>query len=401
MPPERLVYLDHAATTPADPRVIEAMLPYFGEVYGNPLSTHRFGRAADRALSAARTTMADILNCAPDELIFTSGASESDNLALRGTLAFALKAGLRPHLITAATEHHAVSHTAALLRETDCCDVTLLPVAHDGRIAPDTLRAALRSDSTLVSLMMGNNEIGTLHPIMELAAIAHERGALFHTDAVQAAGQMRLDVRALGVDMLALSAHKFYGPKGVGVLYIRDGIDLIPTQSGGGQERERRAGTHNVPLIVGMAKALELANADFEARVIEYTRLRDRIIAGVLARVSDASLTGHPTERLANHASFVIAGIDANALLMHLDLRGIAASSGSACNTGNPEPSEVLIALGYLRELALGSLRLTVGSGTTDADIDYLLDVLPSSVERLRALQGAAVPGVHSGLGAG
>jgi cysteine desulfurase len=344
-------------------------------------------------LTSARATIAGILNCAPHELIFTSGASESDNLALRGTVAALIDGGLRPHLITATTEHHAVSHTARALAKSDRCDLTLLAVESDGRIAPDTLCAALRPadravdrNRALVSLMLGNNEVGTLHPIAELAAIAHEGGALFHTDAVQAAGQVPLDVRALGIDMLALSAHKFYGPKGVGLLYLRDGIDLIPTQSGGAQEGDRRAGTENVALIVGMAKALELATADLSQKAANAARLRDRVIEGVLACVSGAQLTGHPTERLPNHASFVLEGIDANALLMHLDLRGIAASSGSACNTGNPEPSEVLLAMGYSSALALGSLRITVGAHTTDADIDALLDVLPVSVERLRAL---------------
>ena len=388
MQPERLVYLDHAATTPTDPRVVEAMLPYFSDVYGNPSSVHSFGRKADKAVQAARRTIADILNCSPREIVFTGCGSESDNLALCGAIQTALARGtVRPHLITSPVEHHAVSHTAHLLADTLPCDLTMLEVDSYGRVLPDTLRAAMRDSTALVSVMVGNNEVGTIQPVAELAAIAHEHGALFHTDAVQAAGQLRIDVKAIGADLLALTAHKFYGPKGVGLLYMREGVELVPSQSGGGQERDRRAGTHNVPLIVGMAKALELAYTDFDARVTEYRRLRDMIINGVLTLVAGSHLTGHPTDRLPNHASFIIENIDANALLMHLDMHGIAASSGSACNTGNPEPSDVLSAMGYSRELALGSLRLTVGKQTTDADIHHLLEVLPASVDKLHAVK--------------
>lgn len=387
--PEHLVYLDHAATTPTDPRVVEAMLPYFSEVYGNPSSVHSFGRKADKAVQAARKTIAGILNCSPREIVFTGCGSESDNLALRGVALSAIRNGKRPHLITSPVEHHAVSHTARQIGETMPCDVTMLPVDPYGRVTPDALRSAIRANTTLVSIMAGNNEVGTLQPVAELAAIAHEQGALFHSDAVQAAGQLSIDVKALGVDLLALTAHKFYGPKGIGLLYVKEGIELTPSQSGGGQERERRAGTHNVAAIVGMAKALELAYADLETCMAEYRRLRDRIIEGVLARVPGAHLTGHPVERLPNHASFVIQSVDGNTLLMHLDTHGIAASSGSACNTGNPEPSDVLTAMGYPAELALGSLRLTVGRQTTDADLEYLLEVLPASIEKLRAVRMA------------
>ncbi len=384
---ERQIYLDHAATTPTDPRVVEAMLPYFTEVYGNPSSVHSFGRKADKAVQTARKTIADILNCSPREIVFTGCGSESDNLALRGTILAAISKGKYPHLITTPVEHHAVSHTATQIGQTMPCEVTMLSVDAYGRVAPETLRESMRENTALVSIMAGSNEVGTLQPIPELASITHEGGALFHTDAVQIAGQLPIDVKALGVDLMALTAHKFYGPKGVGLLYVRDGLDLIPAQSGGGQERERRAGTHNVPYIIGMAKALELAYSDLSTRATEYARLRDRIIDGVLTRISGAQLTGHPTERLPNHASFVIDGVDGNALLMHLDTHGIAASSGSACNTGNPEPSDVLTALGYPAALALGSLRLTVGKQTTDTDIDRLLDVLPDCVEKLRAVR--------------
>lgn len=387
--PDRLIYLDHAATTPTDPRVVEAMLPYFGDCYGNPSSTHSFGRRAQKALNQARETIASILNCAPREIIFTSCGTESDNLALRGAVLMAKRHGKRGHIISAHTEHHAVSATAAQLTDIMDVQVTWLPVAHDGKITIDSLTEALRNDTTIVSIMYANNEVGTIQPIPELAATAHAHGALCHTDAVQAGGQLSLDVKALGIDMLSLTAHKFYGPKGVGLLYVREGIDLVPSQSGGGQEADRRAGTHNVPLIVGMAKALELVYSDLQQRVSAYRRLRDRLIDGILTTIPGGQLTGSCTERLPNHASFVFEGVDGNSLLMHLDLNGIAASSGSACNTGNPEPSEVLINMGYDRQRALGSLRLTVGQQTTDADIDYVLQVLPQAVEKIRAVRDA------------
>ncbi|MHB8630000.1 MAG: cysteine desulfurase family protein [Aggregatilineales bacterium] len=387
----RLVYLDHAATTPTDPCVVETMLPYFSDVYGNPSSSHRFGRQADKAVQIARRTIADLLRCDPRELVFTGCGSESDNLALRGVALAALARSERPHIITSPVEHHAVSHTARQLAETLPVDLTMLPVDHYGVVTVNALRDALDSmttpQPTLVSVMLGNNEVGTVQAVAQLAALTHERGALFHTDAVQAAGQIRFDVPTLNADLLALAGHKFYGPKGVGVLYVREGVELLPSQTGGGQEWDRRAGTHNVPLIVGLAKAMELAYAEFDERVAEYRRLRDRIIDGILAHVPNAHLTGHPSERLPNHASFVIEGVEGNALLMHLDMHGIAASTGSACNTGNPEPSETLMAMGCSSTLALGSLRLTVGKQTTDSDVDYLLETLPGCIEKLRAVQ--------------
>jgi cysteine desulfurase len=389
------VYLDHAATTPTDPRVVEAMIPYFSEVYGNPSSSHRFGRQAEKAVETARGTIAKLLNVSRKEIIFTSCGTESDNLALRGTIlaARAKSPDVRVHLITARTEHHAVSHTADQLRDVMNIDVTFLPVTHEGVVTTEALSTALSHNSsgdltnslTLVSIMTANNECGTIQPIRELAEVAHAHGALFHTDAVQAGGQLPLDVKALGVDMVSLTAHKFYGPKGVGLLIVREGIDLVPSQSGGGQEAHRRAGTHNVPLIVGMAKAMELAYADLESSVAHYTRLRNRLIDGVLTGIPGAQLTGG-SHRLPNHASFVFEGVNGNTLLMHLDMAGICASSGSACNTGNPEPSEVLLAMGYPPELALGSLRLTVGRQTTDEHIDAVLNVLPDAVAKLRAV---------------
>ena len=387
------VYLDHAATTPTDPRVVEAMLPYFSDDYGNPSSAHRFGRTADKALQSARRTLARQINASPRDLIFTSGGSESDNLALRGVIMAAIQRCERPYLLTSRAEHHAVSQTAQQLACTSACNVQFLPVDAYGAINPDTLRQALiairRDDAhspILVSLMLANNEVGTLQSIAALAAIAHEYGAQFHSDAAQAAGQLPVDVQALGVDLLTLAAHKCYGPKGVGLLYVREGVELLPTQSGGGQEQDRRAGTSNVPLIVGMVTAFDLAGQNLEAHTANYQARRDQIVSGVLFRIPDAQLTGHPTIRLPNHASFVIEGVESNTLLMHLDTRGVAASAGSACNTGSPAPSDVLLAMGYPPDLALGSLRLTVGRQTTAAAVDYALDVLVESVGRLRSV---------------
>ena len=388
------IYLDHAATTPTDPRVVEAMLPYFSEVYGNPSSSHRFGRATSKAIESARRSIAHQLHCQPREIVFTSCGSESDNLALRGVMMAAIKRGERPHLITSPVEHHAVSQTARQLAATLPCDVTFLPVDSFGMVTPEKLEHALadaartgQAATILVSLMLGNNEVGTVQPVAELAAIAHRFGALFHTDAVQAAGQLPLDVTTLGVDLLALTAHKFYGPKGVGLLYVRDDVDLLPAQTGGGQEGDRRSGTPNVPLIVGMATALNLANNSYEGRVNNYRERRDQIIAGVMSRIPGVQLSGHPTRRLPNHASFVFDGIEGNALLMHLDTRGIAAGTGSACNTGNPDPSEVLLAMGFSPSLAMGSLRLTVCQQTTAAQIEYVLDRLVESVDKLRTVR--------------
>ncbi|MCE7946628.1 MAG: cysteine desulfurase [Chloroflexi bacterium CFX4] len=392
MKPARPIYLDHAATTPTDPRVVEAMLPYFAEIYGNPSSAHSFGRKAEGAIETARERLAQLLNCSRTEIVFTSCGTESDNMALRGVAMQALSMGKRAHIFTTQAEHHAVSHTAEQLARLNLARLTWLTPEADGSLTPQTLETALSGltpeEVGLVSVMYANNEIGTIQPIAALAEVAHAHGALFHTDSVQAAGQLSLDVQALGVDMLALSAHKFYGPKGVGLLYMRRGVSLFSAQTGGSQENSHRAGTHNVPLIVGMARALELAYEDLPVRVANYTRLRDRLIDGVLDSVEGAQLTGaEKGRRLPNHASFAFKGIEANALLMHLDLSGIAASSGSACNTGNPKPSDVLLSVGLAPDLALGSLRLTVGRQTTDDDISYVLTTLPTAVERLRAVR--------------
>jgi cysteine desulfurase len=386
MPPRRIVYLDHSATTPTDPRVVAAMLPYFTEIFGNPASSHSLGRKAEFAVETARETIARILNCSPSEIVFTSGGSESDNLAIRGAAWTARNRGKGAHIITAPVEHDAVGKTVAQMVKVMGFEQTILPVDPVGMLNPDDFARAVRPDSVIASLMLANNEVGTIEPIPQLAQVAKDHGILLHTDAVQAAGQLPLDVQALGVDMLSLSAHKFYGPKGVGALYVREGIELIRTQSGGGQEDGVRAGTQNVPLIVGMAKALELAYEEFDARTSHFQVMRDQLIDGVLSRVPGAHLTGHPTQRLPSHASFLFEDVDSGGLIMHLDMRGVSASGSSACKTGNPEPSEVLLAMGYAPKEASGSLRLTVGRQTTAEDIDYTVQTLVETVEKLRKL---------------
>lgn len=384
------IYLDHSASTPLDPRVLEAMLPYFSEQYGNSKAIHSFGHGAEEGIESARDTVARWLNCRPDDVIFTSGGSESDNLALRGPAQYA-RVHDRPFtIITCPVEHAAVSATARQLVETLGAALRLVPVDHAGQVSPDDLRDALRSlppdGIALVSLVYANNEIGTVNPLAGYAAIAHEHGAIFHTDAVQAPGHLSLDVEALGVDMLSLSSHKFYGPKGSGVLYLRQGTPFLTSQTGASHEEGRRAGTHNTPGIVGTAKALELAGQLLPETVRRESALRDRLIAEVLARVPDAALTGHSTARLSSHASFVFKDLPSTTLLMHLDQRGIAASSGSACKVGNEKPSELLRALGYGPAWTRGGLRLTVGRSTTDAEIDTVIDVLPEVVGTTRKL---------------
>jgi cysteine desulfurase len=363
--------------------VVEAMMPYFTEVYGNASSIHSFGRKAEQAIEDARETVARVLNCQPSEIVFTSGGSESDNLAVRGAAWAARQQGRGLHLITTPIEHNAVVKTVDQMAKVMGFEQTILPLDRTGIVDIEDFANACHEGTTTVSIMYANNEVGTIEPIPQLAAVARERGILFHTDAVQAGGQLTLDVQDLGVDMLSISAHKFYGPKGVGALYVRDGIELVPSQSGGSHEDGRRAGTHNTPFIVGLAKALELSYSELDKHNIHYQTMRDQLIDGVLNRVSNARLTGHPEQRLPSHASFVFDGIDGNKLLMHLDLNGVAASSGSACKTGNPEPSGVLLAMGYTREQALGSLRLTVGRQTTADDIDYTVDVLVQTLEKM------------------
>lgn len=392
--PSQSVYLDHAATTPVDPRVIEAMRPYLESEWGNPSSVYTAGRRARRALDDSRDRIAQVLNCRAMEVIFTGCGSESDNLAIKGAaLAMAEKHGRR-HVVTTTIEHHAVLHACEWLQKHLSFEVTYVEVDNQGRVDPEAVVAAVRSDTGLVSVMYANNEVGTTQPIGEIARAvkAANPSTLVHTDAVQAGGLLPLDVQELGVDLLALSGHKFYAPKGVGLLYIRRGTPLVHMQSGGGQERGVRAGTENVPYVVGMALALELAYGDaFAERVAHVSRLRDRLVDGVLGFIPGATLTGHPSERMPNSASFAFADVDGESLLLNLDQADIYASSGSACTSGSLEISHVLHALRIPDQEARGSLRLTTGIGTTDAEVDRVLSVLPRVVERVREVTPALV----------
>lgn len=382
----RTVYLDYAATTPVDPRVLEAMLPYFAEEWGNPSAVYAHGRRARRALDDARDQIAQVLHCRANEVIFTGSGSESDNLAIKGgALAQAARHDFR-HIVTSAVEHHAVLETCEWLERHLGYQVTYLPVDTTGQVSVESVLAALRPDTAIVSVMYANNEVGTVQPVAEIARAVKSLNprTLVHTDAVQAGGMLPVETSDLGVDLLALSGHKVYAPKGVGLLYARRGTPLLPLVSGGGQERGLRAGTENVASIVGMATALGLAYAEFEARTAHVRRLRDRLIAGVLGGVPDVWLTGHPTERMPNSASFGIRGADGESLLLNLDQAGIYASSGSACTSGTLEVSHVLRAMGHTDSTARGSLRLTTGLPTTDADVDFTLAELPGVVARVR-----------------
>jgi cysteine desulfurase len=382
-------YLDYAATTPVDERVLRAMLPYFNETFGNPSSVHTFGQLAEAALEDARESVSAQLNCIPKEVVFTACGSESDNLALRGA-AFAARTrrdlSRGGHILISPVEHHAVSHTAQQLASNYGFELEYLPVDKYGMVQPEDVKVRLRSDTVVVSVIYANNEIGTINPIAEIGSLCREKEITFHTDAVQAAAYLPVDVRALNVDLMALGAHKFYGPKGVGVLYVREGVSLLPQQTGGGQELGRRAGTHNIPYIAGMAEALRLAQSTRHASQADLLPLRDHLIGRVLEEIPQSRLTGHPSQRLPNHASFTFEGVDGNALLMMLDLAGFACSSGSACKTGDPEPSEVLTALGLPRSWALGSLRVTLGAHTSPAQVNAFLEVLPGIVEKTRRL---------------
>jgi cysteine desulfurase len=380
------IYLDYAATTPVDARVLAVMLPYFSQEFGNPSSVHAYGQRAEAALETARETLAAGLHCLPDEVIFTSCGSESDNLALRGTAFSSRETRGATHLLISPVEHHAVSRTCEQLAQHFGFELEYLPVDPWGRVNPADVAGHLRKDTAIVSVIYANNEIGTINPIAEIGAICRERGVPFHTDAVQAAAYLPVDVSALNVDLMALGAHKFYGPKGVGALYIRRGTTLQAAQTGGGQEYGLRAGTSNIPYIVGMAEAFQLAQTERRPRVERIIPLRDRIMGRVLEEIPNAQLTGHPVERLPNHASFVFDGVEGNALLMMLDVQGFACSSGSACKTGSPEPSEVLAALGLPRSWALGSLRVTLGVDSQPDDIEHFLAALPDLITKARSL---------------
>ncbi|MBX6754139.1 MAG: cysteine desulfurase NifS [Thermorudis peleae] len=382
------IYLDHAATTPVDPRVLEAMLPYFTEQFGNPSSIYAAGRQARAAIDQARARIARILHCQPREIVFTSGGTESDNLAIKGVAWWHRLNGRGNHIITTAFEHHAVLHSVQYLEKFGF-EATYVRPGPDGIVRVEDIEAAIRPDTILISVMYANNEIGTIQPIAEIGKLAHRYGILFHTDAVQAAGTLPLDVERLHVDLLSLSAHKFYAPKGVGLLYVRQGTKLLWQQNGGSQESNRRAGTENVPGIVGMATALELAYAEREERNAHLLALRDRLIDGILQRIPDARLNGDREQRLPNNVNVSFEGVDGETILLNLDMHGIAASSGSACTTGSTEPSHVLLAIGLTPEQARSSIRLTLGKDNTEQEIDRTLNVLEETVTRLRRLASA------------
>lgn len=385
----RLIYMDHAATTPVRPEVLDAMLPYFSTNFGNPSGIYGLAQESRKAIDVARETVAETLGARISEIVFTSGGTESDNTAIKGS-ALALASTGR-HIITTSIEHHAVLHTCHSLEQYGF-DVTYLPVDAAGLIDPDDVGRAIDDETTLVSVMYANNEIGVVEPISEIADVvkaeARRRGRtiIMHTDAVQAAGYLDLSARDLGVDMLSLSAHKFQGPKGSGILYIRRGTPFEAQQTGGGQERQRRSGTENVPSVVGMAEALRLAESERNETVARVKSLRDRIVEAMLERLDGVRLNGHPSRRLANNVNFSFDRVEGEPILLGLDLAGISASSGSACSSASLEPSHVLTALGLTAEQAQGSLRLTLGKDNTEEDVDYLLDVLPGLVRKLRGM---------------
>jgi cysteine desulfurase len=362
------------------------MLPFWTEKYGNASSIYALGREANQAIDEARQTVAGILNCAPREVIFTSCGTESDNLALRGVAFERRRRAKKNHIITSPIEHHAIGHTVEQLQKLFGFEVTYLPVDRYGLVDPAEVERAIRPNTALISVMYANNEVGTIEPIAEIGQVARAHKIPFHSDAVQAGGTLSLDVKALNVDLMSLSAHKFYGPKGVGLLYARRGVPLIPAQTGGAHEYNQRAGTENVPYIVGLATALRLAHEEAQVANARIARLRDRLVSGVLERIPDSQLSGHPSQRLPNSASFLFSYVEGESILLNLDLVGVAASSGSACTSGSLEPSHVLIAMGYPHEVAHGSLRLTLGKENTDEDIDYTLEILPGIIEKLRMM---------------
>lgn len=392
----KLIYMDHSATTPVREEVLSAMLPYFTTNFGNPSSIYTLGQDARKAVDESRETIAHILGGRISELVFTSGGTEADNAALKG-VAFALK-HLGNHIITTAIEHHAVLHACHQL-EGFGFDVTYLPVDQYGLVDPDDVGRAITDETILVSVMLANNEIGTIEPVPEISRIVKEEAArrnrtiIVHTDAVQGAGYMDLNVKKLGVDLLSLSAHKFYGPMGVGALYVKRGTPFEAMLVGGGQERQRRSGTENVPGIVGMAEAFRLAAEEREAASAHCARLRDRLVAGILDTLDGVIVNGHPTQRLPNNAHFSFEAIEGEPILLGLDFAGISASSGSACSTASLEPSHVLLAIGLSANLAQGSLRITLGRDNTDEDVDYVLSTLPGLVNRLRAMPSLASAG--------
>lgn len=375
------VYMDNAATTRVKDEVLEAMLPYFAQAYGNPSSVHSFGREAKKAIERAREQVARAIGADKSEVYFTGGGTESDNWVIKGAVSAGRKKG--NHVITTAVEHHALLHTCRWL-EKQGVSITYLPVDEDGLVSPEDLQKAVTPETVLVSIMFANNEIGTIQPIEELARITHAAGAIFHTDAVQAVGAVPIDVHAMGIDALSLSAHKFYGPKGVGALYLKKGIRVDTNQQGGAQEHARRGGTENTAGIVGMGKAIEMATQNLPEHAKRLAAMRDKLIDGILTSIPEVRLNGHRTLRLPNNVNVSVRYIEGEALLLSLDLAGIAASSGSACTSGSLDPSHVLLGIGLSHEIAHGSLRLTLGDFNTEEEVAYVLEQLPRIVARLR-----------------
>ena len=382
----RRIYMDYAATTPVDNRVLKIMLPYFSELYGNASETHSFGREAREGVEESRGRVAHIMNSDPSRIFFTSGATESNNLALKGVVFANEKKGR--HIVISSIEHHCVLDSAKWL-EARGFDLTILPVDSQGLVDPGDVERAIRDDTVLVSVMHSNNEVGVLEPIPEIGEICKERGVYFHSDAVQSVGKVPVDVEELGVDLMSVSSHKLYGPKGVGALYVREGVEIEPLSHGGGHERGMRSGTENVAGIVGFGEACRIAEEEMPKEGLRLAKLRDRLISRIL-EVKDTSLNGHPTKRLPNNANFSFKYIDGAALLLKLDDKGIAASTGSACSTESPEPSHVLLAIGLRPEDASGSLRLTLGRWTTEEEVDYVSKVVSEAVEELRLLSPLA-----------
>jgi len=379
----RRIYLDYAATTPTHPEVVKAMLPYFTDAFGNPSSIHSYGQEAKGAIEEARAKVADLIGARGEEIVFTSGGTEADNFAIKG-VAYANE-GKGNHIITSAIEHHAVIETCKFLEKRGFL-VTHLPVDEYGLVDPDDVKKVITDKTILISVMHANNEVGTIEPIAKIGKIAKEAGIYFHTDAVQTAGHIPVNVNELGVDLLAMSAHKLYGPKGVGALYIRKGTRLVAFMHGGEQERRRRASTENVPGIVGFGRAAELAKQEMSEEAELLTHLRDRLIKGILERIDHTRLNGHPVMRLPNNVNVSVDFVEGESMLLNLDLEGICASTGSACSSASLEPSHVLLATGLSHELAHGSLRFSLGKWTTEDEIERVLDVLPRIVAKLRAM---------------
>ncbi len=377
------IYLDYAATTPTHPDVLTAMLPYFSEKFGNPSSIYALGQESKTAVEKARQSLAKLINCRPEEIVFTSGGTEANNFALNG-IAYA-NSNKGKHIITTKIEHHAIIEPCEFL-EKHGFTTTYLSVDENGMVDPEEVRKAITDKTILVSIMLANNEVGTIEPIAEIAKITKEKGVYFHTDAVQAVGQIEIDVQKLGVDLLSLSSHKFYGPKGVGALYIRKGTRIQPFMRGGGQEKRRRASTENVPGIVGLGAAAALALPDIQNRINHLIPLQEKLIKGIQEKIPEVKLNGHPTKRLPKNVNFSIKYIEGESMLLNLDMLGVAASTGSACSSGSLEPSHVLLAMGLNHETSHGSIRFSLGRLTTEEDIDYVLKVFPEIVDKLRKM---------------